>query len=64
MGAAMTIRVYRLNPATGERKELFECSTPKDAKARDRLMVSDGWPPCGCTQCLWGEGAWSVLFER
>ena len=52
----MTIRVYRLNPATGERKELFECSAPKDAKARDRVVVSEGWPSCGCARCRRGEG--------
>jgi hypothetical protein len=51
----MTIRVYRVNHATGERKKLFKRSASVDSKARDRVVVSEVWPPCGCRQCRHGE---------
>jgi hypothetical protein len=52
----MKVRVYRVNPATGERREVSSCSVSVDVTARDRVVVSKGWPSCRCARCLWGEG--------
>jgi hypothetical protein len=53
----MSIRVYQVNPVTGERREVSSWSARADAKERDRLVISEAWPPCRCSRCQWGEGA-------
>ncbi|WP_312008887.1 hypothetical protein [Streptomyces sp. B1866] len=46
----MTIRVYRLDPVTGEQAEISSCSV-RGEPGRSFAPASCEWPRCECHQC-------------
>ncbi|MDT3396414.1 hypothetical protein RKE29_07125 [Streptomyces sp. B1866] len=52
---AMTIRVYRFDPETGERVEVSSCSYLAEPR-KSFVPASPRWPRCECSRCREGAG--------
>ncbi|MDT3399037.1 hypothetical protein RKE29_20715 [Streptomyces sp. B1866] len=48
--ALITIRVYRLDPVTGEQAEVSSCSF-RGEPSRTFVPASCEWPRCECPRC-------------
>ncbi|PYC81340.1 hypothetical protein C7C46_11515 [Streptomyces tateyamensis] len=53
--SALTIRVYRINPATGHRTHLHR-ETVRLGEPYTRPITND-WPACACPRCLAARAA-------